>query len=319
MLYIKEKDGSITATKEYEMTEEILNIRSTEKQKEDIALAIGFFDGLHLGHRMLIEEVKKTDGCIPCVLTFTKDFKANLKHEKQELLLTKEEEREMLSSLGIEKEFILPFNEETKNTGKEEFLDFLKRLNPRLIVVGKDFTFAKVASGKATDLLSLKQEGIDVKLLSLLLEGNEKISSTMIKALLKEGKIQESDKLLGYDFYLEGIVTHGYENGRKIHFPTANMAYPEYKVRLKEGVYETTTEIDGKNYRSMTNIGNHPTIDALGKDIIETHVINHDEDLYGKEIKVSFKRYLRPQRKFASLDELSRQLLADKASILSHP
>ena len=301
------------------MTEEILDIQSTKREKENIGLAIGFFDGLHLGHRMLIKEIKKANGCIPCVLTFTKDFKANLKHEKQELLLTNEEEREMLSSLGIEKEFILPFNEKTKNTSKEDFLDFLRKLGPSLIVVGKDFTFAKMASGKATDLSSLKKEGIDVKILSLLLEGNEKISTTWIKSLLKQGKIQESNRLLGYDYFLKGIVTHGFENGRKIHFPTANMAYPESKVRLKEGVYETMTEIDGQSYQSMTNIGNHPTIDALGKDIVETHVINHDEDLYGKEIKVSFKRYLRPQIKFASMDELCKQLQADKVSILMHP
>lgn len=301
------------------MTEEILNITELRKETgEDISLAIGFFDGLHLGHRMLIEEVKKQEGTLPAVLTFSKDFKAGLRKEKKELLLTEEEEKEMLSSLGIKKEYILPFNEKTMNTGKDDFLHFLTGLHPKQIVVGKDFTFGKMAQGKAEDLLSLREHSIDVRILSLLLDGREKISSTRIKSLLKEGRTEEADRLLGYEYFLKGTVIHGFENGRKINFPTANIAYPADKVRLKEGVYETKTEIDGTVYPSMTNIGNHPTIDALKEDIVETNILNHDENLYGKEIKVRFLRFLREQKKFNDIDELRTQLEYDKNRILSH-
>ena len=130
-----------------------------------------------------------------------------------------------------------------------------------------------------------------------------------IKELLNEKKIEEANKSLGYNFYVEGPVLHGLENGRKINFPTLNMEINENL--LPNGVYITRTFIDGKIYKSMTNIGTHPSISELSKPIIETNVINFSEFIYGKVVKVEFLKFIRDQKKFPSLNELKEQLKKD--------
>ena len=130
-----------------------------------------------------------------------------------------------------------------------------------------------------------------------------------IKELLNEKKIEEANKSLGYNFYVEGPVLHGLENGRKINFPTLNMEINENL--LPNGVYITRTFIDGKIYKSMTNIGTHPSISELSKPIIETNVLNFSDFIYGKIVKVEFLKFIRDQKKFASLNDLKEQLKKD--------
>ena len=130
-----------------------------------------------------------------------------------------------------------------------------------------------------------------------------------VKLLLKEKKIEEANKILGYNFFVEGPVLHGLENGRKINFPTVNLEVDE--ELLPDGVYITKTTVDGKVYKSMTNIGTHPSISELDKPIIEAHLLHFSEFIYGKVIKVEFLKFLREQQKFASLDALKEQLKKD--------
>ena len=130
-----------------------------------------------------------------------------------------------------------------------------------------------------------------------------------VKLLLKEKKIEEANKILGYNFYVEGPVMHGLENGRKINFPTINLEVDE-KI-LPDGVYITKTTVDGKVYKSMTNIGTHPSVSELDKPIIEAHLLDFDEFIYGKIVKVEFFKFIRDQRKFPSLDALKEQLKKD--------
>ena len=130
-----------------------------------------------------------------------------------------------------------------------------------------------------------------------------------VKHLLKEKKIEEANKILGYNFYVEGPVVHGLENGRKINFPTANLEVDEQI--LPDGVYITRTTVDGKVYKSMTNIGTHPSVSELDKPIIEAHLLNFSEFIYGKIIKVEFFKFIREQKKFPSLDALKDQLKKD--------
>ena len=130
-----------------------------------------------------------------------------------------------------------------------------------------------------------------------------------VKHLLKEKKIEEANKILGYNFYVEGPVVHGLENGRKINFPTANLEVDEQI--LSDGVYITRTTVDGKVYKSMTNIGTHPSVSELDKPIIEAHLLNFSEFIYGKIIKVEFFKFIREQKKFPSLDALKDQLKKD--------
>ena len=178
-----------------------------------LSLAIGLFDGLHLGHQMLFKETLTDDG-ESSVLTFTNDLKNKTKNDQNCPLLTEKEKEEMLSSFHIKNEFILPFDEETKNTTKEEFIAFLLSLNVRKIVVGEDFTFGKFSQGKAKDLLSLMDKGVKVEILPLFEINGEKVSSTRIRALLNDHQIKEANELLGYDFFYQRRVIHGKENGR---------------------------------------------------------------------------------------------------------
>ena len=200
-----------------------------------LSLAIGLFDGLHLGHQMLFKETLTDEG-ESSVLTFTNDLKNKTKNDQNGPLLTEKEKEEMLSSFHIKNEFILPFDEETKNTTKEEFIAFLLSLNVRKIVVGEDFTFGKFSQGKAKDLLSLMDKGVKVEILPLFEINGEKVSSTRIRALLNDHQIKEANELLGYDFFYQGRVIHGKENGRKISFPTANIDLENKKFRLSNGV-----------------------------------------------------------------------------------
>ena len=130
-----------------------------------------------------------------------------------------------------------------------------------------------------------------------------------VKLLLKEKKIEEANKILGYNYYIEGPVLHGLENGRKINFPTINLEVDE-KI-LPDGVYITKTTVDGKVYKSMTNIGTHPSISELNKPIIEAHLLDFSEMIYGKVVKLEFLKFIRDQKKFPSLDALKEQLEKD--------
>lgn len=277
-----------------------------------LSLAIGLFDGLHKGHQELFKETANTEYDTGA-LTFSFDWKTSFKN-KDGALLTETEKEGMLKRFSIENELILPFDERTRNTSKDEFLFFLYSLNAKKIVVGEDFTFGRNKEGTAKNLLELEKLGVEIKILPLLEIDHEKVSSTRIRQLLKANEIEEADKLLGYPFFYQGNVLHGKENGRKISFPTANIDIENGKFRLNNGVYMTRTWIDGKAYLSMTNIGNHPTIDPLKGAIIETNVFSFDKDLYNKEIKVEFLSFLREQKKFGSIRDLEEQLKKDKES-----
>ena len=137
---------------------------------------------------------------------------------------------------------------------------------------------------------------------------NEQIDEK-VKQLLSEKKVEEANKCLGYNYYIEGPVLHGLENGRKINFPTINLEVD--KKLLPDGVYISRTNVDGKIYKSMTNIGTHPSISELNKPIIETNILDFSESIYGKIVKVEFMKFIREQQKFPSLDALKEQLKKD--------
>lgn len=298
----------IVAIKDLDMIKKYISIKNNTKLDDNISLAIGFFDGLHLGHKVLIDELKNYNSK-KAIITFKSDFKSTLKKEELNLLLLDEEKDRMLTTLGIDYEYIFESNEEILKTSKEDFLKYLDNQNIKNIVVGEDFTFGKFALGKAGDLLSLNSNIIIKPLLEI---NKTKISTTYIKSLLLNNEIDKANQLLGYDFSISGVVIHGLKNGRKINYPTANINYPLNKFKLNSGVYKTITIVNNREYQSMTNIGTHPTIASLNEDIIESHIFDFNEDIYGKEITIIFKQFIREQKKFNSLDELKNQLNIDK-------
>ena len=292
-----------------------MHTKITAEWKVNGPLVIGLFDGVHLGHQELIQEAKKDQREITC-LTFSSAMAHSIAHKSGGLLLTEDEKEEKLKELGISRELVLPFDEETKNTSKEAFLSFLQSLSPTRIIVGEDFTFGKNIEGKAKDLFSLKEKGIEITILSLKEQDGEKISSSRIRRLLLDGNVEKAKELLSYPFFYTGEVKAGKHNGKRIGFPTVNIEVEPLKVKLKEGVYLTKTSVLGHTYLSMTNVGNHPTIDPLSVSIIETYLLGFDEEIYGKTIRVEFFSYLRPQKKFNSVNELHSQLQQDQETCI---
>jgi riboflavin kinase / FMN adenylyltransferase len=297
------------------MNKYILNPFLPSVMEKGQSIAIGFFDGMHLGHLSLLEEITKRQES-PSILTFDLGMKNKLGGNKSGLLLTQKEKDECLERLGVKNEYILPFDERIMNLSKQEFLDFLARLSPKRIVVGKDFTFGRNAGGKSNDLFTLEKNGISIHVVNLKKNKDEKVSSSNIKNKLRNKEIQEANNMLGYPFFIKARVVHGLENGRKIDFPTANMIYPDEKVKLPCGVYKTMTELDGKKYLSMTNIGTHPSINELKEDIIETNLFDFDDNIYGKTIQVNFLEFIREQKKFNDIIELKKQLENDRKTIM---
>jgi riboflavin kinase/FMN adenylyltransferase len=289
---------------------------SYTQQEKALSLAIGFFDGVHLGHRLLLSETRKNPSLTSAVLTFSPSMKSTLGPESLPLLLSETEKEKSIASFGIQEYLLLSFSDEVRNSTVPAFLSFLRGLHAKEIVVGADFRFGRSALGSAEDLKALEKDGIRVKVLDLLTAGGEKISTTEIRRFLEAGDLARANQLLGYSYFLEGTVVHGLENGRKLGYPTANLDEDPTLVKLPDGVYKTLTEVDGKAYRSMTNIGNHPTIQALSHRIIETNLFDFSGDLYGKTIKVIFLRYLRKQVKFHTLERLKDAMAEDKKNAL---
>ena len=292
-----------------------MHTKITAEWKVNGPLVIGLFDGVHLGHQELIQEAKKDQREITC-LTFSSSMAHSIAHKSGGLLLTEDEKEEKLKELGVSRELVLPFDKETKNTSKEAFLSFLQSLSPTRIIVGEDFTFGKNIEGKAKDLFSLKEKGIEITILSLKEQDGEKISSSRIRRLLLDGNVEKAKELLSYPFFYTGEVKAGKHNGKRIGFPTVNIEVEPLKVKLKEGVYLTKTSVLGHTYLSMTNVGNHPTIDPLSVSIIETYLLGFDEEIYGKTIRVEFFAFLRPQQKFNSVNELHSQLQQDRETCI---
>ena len=292
-----------------------MHTKITAEWKVNGPLVIGLFDGVHLGHQELIQEAKKDQREITC-LTFSSAMAHSIAHKSGGLLLTEDEKEEKLKELGVSRELVLPFDKETENTSKEAFLSFLQSLSPTRIIVGEDFTFGKNIEGKAKDLFSLKEKGIEITILSLKEQDGEKISSSRIRRLLLDGNVEKAKELLSYPFFYTGEVKAGKHNGKRIGFPTVNIEVEPLKVKLKEGVYLTKTSVLGHTYLSMTNVGNHPTIDPLSISIIETYLLGFDEEIYGKTIRVEFFSFLRPQQKFNSVNELHSQLQQDQETCI---
>ncbi len=271
----------------------------TNKKKGGVAMLLGGFDGLHLGHRQLLSRAKKS-GLPVGAMTIIDG--------KEGSLFTTAEREDIFRRAGVDFLFELPFRE-IINKSSSEFLQLLEdKFQPKLYVCGEDFRFGTGASGTPK---MIKERGqVCVECMPLLEMYGEKVSSRTVKKLLTEGNIPNANVLLGEEFFLIGEVKKDRQIGRTIGFPTANIFYPQEKFPLKEGVYETVTLVDGKEYRGITNYGARPT---FCNDVVctETYLDGFEGDLYGRTLRVRFVRYLREITKFDSAQALSAQLQAD--------
>jgi len=282
-------------------------------------LTLGVFDGLHLGHQLIMRTVverARALNAVPTVLTFDPHPRAVLHPESAPpLLQTFDQKIEALGVLGIEQTIVVRFTREFAQVRAEEFLRDVvqERLHARAVFLGRGFAFGYQREGNIELLRRVSaQLGFEADEVPEVRLRGQRISSSKIRALLAHGRVNLARRMLGRPYGVEGRVVRGRERGRTLGFPTANL-HPQNRVRPAGGVYVTATLIDGAWRRSVTNIGTRPTVDEDGQPSIETYVMDWTGDLYGDVVRVRFLHRLRAERKFAALAELKQQIDRDVA------
>lgn len=287
------------------------------------AATIGFFDGVHRGHRFLLEQVKEEaagKGLCPSVITFPTHPRQVLQPDfHPQLLSTPAEKLHLLEEAGIANCILLPFTAELSRLSAKEFMLLLRTdYNVRTLVIGYDHRFGHNRLESFEDYVRYGQElDIDIVQARAYTQENAKVSSSAIRELLSQGEVHTASRLLGYPYPLEGTVTDGYRVGRKIGFPTANLRVDHpFKLVPAEGVYAVKVEVEGQQHLGMLNIGHRPTLNNGADRSIEVHILDFAGDIYRQNIRIEFLRFLRPETKFASIEELISQIEKDKEAIL---
>lgn len=290
---------------------------------EPCVATIGFFDGVHLGHRFLIEQVKelaKDKGLRSALITFPVHPRQVMKSDyRPELLTTPEEKIELLKAQGVDYCIMLDFTVELSQLSALSFMkDILQqRYNVSTLIIGYDHRFGHNRSEDFEDYVRYGQQiGMNVHRAQACMIDDLNISSSLVRAHLLEGKIDLSTRYLGYNYSIEGVVVGGYRVGRTIGFPTANLDLRESnKLIPSDGVYAVRVEVKGCLYAGMLNIGYRPTLDNGSKKSIEVHILRFDEDIYDEKIRLYFVSRIRSEMKFSGLDELIAQLKRDAAFV----
>ena len=277
--------------------------------------AIGNFDGVHRGHKEiigLINDVALKKSTKSCILTFDPHPQKVLAGKDVSLIVPLNEKLSLLEQAGVDCAVSLKFTKELSQLSPEEFVKnvLIKILNIKDIVVGPDFMFGRGRSGNAALLAEMgKKYGFDTHVINPKKLGEEVISSSLIRQRIEEGSIAKLNELLGYKYFLKGIVVEGEKRGREIGFPTTNVD-TNWELLPKPGVYATVATMKGSRYWSITNMGFRPTF-GENRLLIETHLFDFSESVYGEEIKVEFVDRLRDEKKFENVDALISQIRLD--------
>nr|WP_296155593.1 bifunctional riboflavin kinase/FAD synthetase [uncultured Blautia sp.] len=271
------------------------------------AVTLGKFDGIHRGHRKLIEEIlqyKKENNTPAVVLAFASGKKS---------VFTKEERKKILSEMGVDILLECPLDEKFRHIKAEQFIRqiLVGDLHAACVVVGEDYRFGFERKGTPELLEEYgRKYSYETRVIPKEMNGNRKISSTFIREELNRGNMKKVSELLGRDFFVAGTVEHGRGLGHKKFFPTTNLIPSAQKLMPPNGVYVTTSIFEKKSFRGITNVGYKPTVGGnfLG---VETFLFDCDENLYGRECVVNFHRFLRPEHKFSSFEALKQQIQKD--------
>lgn len=276
------------------------------------AVTLGKFDGMHLGHQELIKQLileKQESGVSPVLFSFD-----TAKKQGVSSLTTYRERACLCEKLGIESLVLYPVNEQTMAMEAEDFIKnvLVGELGAKIVVTGMDFRFGKNRIGSVDTLVQCSETyGYSVITKSSRMHGTDKISSSRIKQAITEGRLAEAEAMLGYRYFIMGNVIQGRQIGRTIGIRTLNIEAEMSKLLLPQGVYGTTALINGKAYKSITNIGTCPTVTDDNKIVIETHVLDFSEEIYGYEVSVLFDFFIRKEKKFENLTELQQQIDKD--------
>ncbi|MDR1631922.1 MAG: bifunctional riboflavin kinase/FAD synthetase [Dysgonamonadaceae bacterium] len=296
----------------------------------EVAATIGFFDGVHSGHRFLIkqlEELAASEGLPSAIITFRQHPQFVLQTGyKPAQLSTPDEKLNLLSALGIDFCYLIDFTKELSQLSAQDFIsDILcKKLCVKQLLIGYDHRFGKNRAEGFSDYVKYGQD-YGLKVVQALelpgLAGH--VSSTLIRKQLAEGRPEEANRLLSYNYSLEGKVVEGNQVGREIGFPTANLDINDKNKAIpKEGIYAVWVHIGTAKYQGMAYIGKRPTLVSDGEQRTEVHILDFSSDLYGKTLHLEFVKFLRENRTFNDLSELKNQLFIDKENTivaLMHP
>ncbi len=279
-----------------------------------IIYALGYFDGVHLGHKALLtacSELSKDCNCKSGAVTFNGHPQKLLSGNAVRLINTDDDRRFLLRNY-VDTMAEFPFTEKLMAMPWRDFLDLLVReYNAAGFVCGSDFRFGSRGEGTAELLQEYcKDRNFSCSVVQQQFLDGVRISSTHIRNLLEQGDILQANRFLGHPHILSGIVQSGKQLGRTIGFPTANLPYPEELLQLPLGVYACRAQVGGKSYNAITNIGTRPTVSGEGV-WVESHLLNFSGDLYGKNLTLEFLKFIRPEQKFSTLADLQKQIAED--------
>ena len=280
------------------------------------AVAMGKFDGIHLGHKKLLRIIldEKQDGLLSTVFTFEPSPEEFFVGHPVPMLFTREEKRRAFEELGIDILIEFPLNNETAATEPTVFVKEIlcNRLKADFIAAGTDVSFGDKGKGDQFLLRRLSAEmNFELCLIDKVRIDDEEVSSTKVRNAVSDGDMHLVNRLLGDNYSISGTIEHGRHLGHTLGVPTINIIPEERKLLPPFGVYSSKVYIDGHEYKGMTNIGKKPTISDVEKTGVETYLYDFDGDVYGKFAKVELINFVRPEMKFNSIDELKNQIISD--------
>ncbi len=281
-----------------------------------ITMALGTFDGIHLGHQQIISQAvdlaRQINGT-SVVFTFSNHPLSIVAPERQPLqLVTQEDKAELIAELGVDILLTIPFTPEFLQLSATDFIRLLlENLSPKHIVVGPNYYFGYNRSGTPEMLQQAgKKNGFDVNIHPIVYLKNTIVSSTLIRKMISAGKVEQASFLLGRQFKIKGLVIHGEKRGRTLGYPTINLEISNELVLPANGVYAVTIDIGRIQYNGIANIGTNPTFNGIQRHL-EAHILDFAGDLYGTTVTVTFLQHIREQQKFSSADELKMQIGQD--------
>ena len=299
----------------------MISLISPSEVKQPTSIAIGSFDGLHAGHRKLIESVVKENDYTPTIASFWPHPREVLYKETRLRLDLPEEKLPILEDLGIEQLVLIPFDKNLSKLSAENFIKniLINQLQAKSISVGANFRFGFKRSGDINTMqLATKDMDIKLKIISILEDNEGRISSSRVRDLLQKSDLKNAFKILNRPYSFKGKVVEGKGIGKSLGFPTANLEIDGRKFLPGEGVYAAWSTINNSSNKiaSVMNLGSQPTIDPLLPSAVEVHLINKDINLYGLNLSVEPIEKLRSQIKFQNIDQLSNQITKDRENAL---
>lgn len=293
-----------------------MEILNKLKSDENLAIALGFFDGIHLGHKAVINaavDYAKKNNIKSAVVTFRQSPYVALNNVKPNYIITLEEKIKAIKKLGVDYLYLSDFTEDlAKQTASDYLKNLVDDLHPKMIATGFNHYFGYNKSGGVDYLRLMQQEyGYEFKEINPIKLNEDVISSTAIRKALSNGDIPKANSMLGYRFYVKNEVIKGRQIGRTIGFKTANLKMPEKMINIPDGVYAVEVEVLGKKHMGIANFGSNPTVTDDSQKLLEVHIIGFNQDIYGELVKVSFLVKIRNEKKFQSLTELKAQIEKD--------